>query len=363
MHSTTMMIPYVLLLLLIVANAQDLESSQVAFGDTLTGFLYEDDTKNQCSSTLGVSMMMSLLYPAMSPAARSEARDVFGYPEDIPLVWADTTDKINSSYEGDNSCPGCPLVSIANSVWVQENIAVDSDYASILGDLQNSIDFRGDTAGNTVNQWVEQATRGKITSIVGTCSIIKDEGFSLTDVSVDDGPLPSSVVLIALNTIYLNASWRKPFESFRTSQDAFYDIDRSVVQRSDALFMHEVGYFSYSGTVVPDYQIIQLPFSDDTLSMILAVPKVRNAAMTTGTSIIASLPQLERTRVALGMPKFEFETLYSDNLKAAMYSAGVDLPFAGGHLCIFENDCSPGLDIVLQKTFISVDEDGVSACA
>lgn len=126
--------------------------------------------------------------------------------------------------------------------------------------------------------------------------------------------------------------------------------------------MHEVNYFSYSGTLVPDHQIIQLPFSDDALSMILAVPKIRNAAMTTGASIIASLPQLERTRVALGVPKFEFETLYSDNLKTAMSNAGVDLPFAGGHLCIFENDCSPSLDIVLQKTYINVDEDGVSAC-
>lgn len=165
-----MMMPYILLLLLVVVNAQDLKSSQVAFGDTLTGSLYGDeDTQNQCSSTLGVSMMMSLLYPAMSPAARLEARDVFGFPNDIPLVWADTTNEINSSYEGDISCPGCPLVSIANSVWVQENIAVDSDYASVLGDLQKSIDFRDETAGNTVNQWVEQATRGKITSIVGTC--------------------------------------------------------------------------------------------------------------------------------------------------------------------------------------------------
>lgn len=151
--------------LLTAASAQDLTSSQLAFGDTLTQRLYEP-TMNQCSSTLGVSMMMSLLYPAMSEAARAEAQQVFGYPKNIALVWENATNEINTSYDGD--CPACPLVSIANSVWVQENDLVDTEYANVLGDLQFPIDLRSDTAGTMVNEWVEQATRGLIDTIVGT---------------------------------------------------------------------------------------------------------------------------------------------------------------------------------------------------
>jgi Serpin (serine protease inhibitor) len=120
-------------------------------------------------------------------------------------------------------------------------------------------------------------------------------------------------------------------------------------------------YFSYSSTAVSKYQIVQLLLSE-TLSMILAVPTTKNAVLTNERAVLSALPQLARQRIALGLPKFQFETFYQDELQNALLNAGVDLPFAGGHLCIFENDCTPALDIVLQKTFISVDEKGVSKC-
>lgn len=186
--------------------------------------------------------------------------------------------------------------------------------------------------------------------------------FSLTHThttTTDDGPLPPAVVLIVINAIYLKASWRKPFYAERTSVDVFYTADRSTVQRSEAIFMHQLDYFPYSSTAVDNYQIVQLPF-DNTLSMILAVPVVKNAPLTNASAVLAALPQLEsQQRVALALPKFQFEREYLNDLKAAMLNAGVNLPFGPGHLCVYENDCSPALEIVIQKTFISVDEKGV----
>jgi serpin B len=177
--------------------------------------------------------------------------------------------------------------------------------------------------------------------------------------ATDDGPLPSTVVLIVINAIYLKASWTKPFYAERTSQDVFFAADKSTVQRKDAIFMHQMDYFMYSGTAVANYQLVQMSFSDS-LSLILAVPTTKNAALTNAAAIIAALPQLARQRVALGLPKFQFERQYEDDLKTALRNAGATLPFDGGHLCIFEDDCSPALEIVIQKTFISVDERGVS---
>jgi hypothetical protein len=46
------------------------------------------------------------------------------------------------------------------------------------------------------------------------------------------------------------------------------------------------------------------------------------------------------------------------NLRIALLNAGV--PFAGGHFCILANDRSPALDIEVQKTFLGIDEAGVS---
>jgi Serpin (serine protease inhibitor) len=177
--------------------------------------------------------------------------------------------------------------------------------------------------------------------------------------ATDDGPLPSTVVLIVINAIYLKASWAKPFYAERTSKDVFFAADKSTVQRKDAIFMHQMDYFQYSDTAVANYQLVQM-FLQGSLSLILAVPTTKNAALTNAAAVISALPQLARQRVALGLPKYEYERTYEDDLKTALRNAGVSLPFDGGHLCIFENDCSPALEIVIQKTFISVDELGVS---
>jgi serine protease inhibitor len=158
-----------------IASAQEnLQKAQVSFADGVVEDLYALD-KNQCTSALGMSMMMSLLYPAMSDEARIQAQAVFGYPPDATgLVWEDITADINSRYDGacfepDNCDFGTnPLVSITNSVWVKEGATVNDTYATVLGNLTKAIDFAGDTAGVTINQWVDNATRGVIDSIVGT---------------------------------------------------------------------------------------------------------------------------------------------------------------------------------------------------
>jgi serine protease inhibitor len=161
--------------IMMIASAQeDLQKAQVAFADGVVEDLYALD-ENQCTSALGMSMMMSLLYPAMSDEAKMQAQTVFGYPPDASgLVWEDVTADINSRYDGacfepDQCDLGVnPLVSITNSVWVKEGATVNDTYATVLGNLTRAIDFAGDTAGKTINEWVDNATRGVIDSIVGT---------------------------------------------------------------------------------------------------------------------------------------------------------------------------------------------------
>jgi serine protease inhibitor len=165
----------VALSIMMIASAQeDLQKAQVAFADGVVEDLYTLD-KNQCTSALGMSMMMSLLYPAMDDEARLQAQTVFGYPPDASgLVWEDVTADINSRNDGaciqpDNCDLGVnPLVSITNSVWVKEGATVNDTYATVLGNLTEAIDFAGDTAGKTINEWVSNATRGVIDKLVGT---------------------------------------------------------------------------------------------------------------------------------------------------------------------------------------------------
>jgi hypothetical protein len=170
---------------------EELLDAQLAFTDIIVDDLYNaTTTKNQCTSALGLSMMLSLLYPAMSDDAQLEAQEVFGFPplddDDATgqLVWAEFTEDINTRYDGaclpapadgeECSFGANPLVSIANSVWTQTGRVLNGTYAAVVRDDANitkEIDFVSQEAGKTINTWVNDTTRGVIDKLFGKWSM------------------------------------------------------------------------------------------------------------------------------------------------------------------------------------------------
>ena len=348
---------------------------QYKFADQLTAILDNDtaNDNNALTSALGVSMAFSLVYPSMMGNAKNQTRAILGYPHygsRRDLVWNATQMQLGALYAGtclqrvgseENSSCGLaePTIRISNVIWVDSSASVDPDFAAVVGaDNLVSLNFTSPTAGKAVNAWVSNATAGLIPEMVA------------------DGPL-IPLVMLAVNAIYLKASWYHPFASTRTNQDVFYTTPRKTAIVSNPVnFMHMVEYFPYSHQVLPGFQVVQLPFAVDTLSMVVVMPVYDNNSnhngnsnnnnsepfLVTSSTLMPLLPQLQETRVALGMPKFQLDMEYSDNLKTALQSMGLVAPFKGG-LCIFKDDCSSSIQTIIQKTFISVDEEGVEAAA
>src|SRR5213076_339901 len=71
-----------------------------------------------------------------------------------------------------------------------------------------SLDFRSPTAAPTINAWVSDRTRGKITSIV-------------------DDPLPPDDIMYLINAIYFKGSWTQQFDASRTRAAPFLLRDGS----------------------------------------------------------------------------------------------------------------------------------------
>jgi serine protease inhibitor len=340
------------------------------FTDGLMTVLYDDI--NDCTSSLSISMAFSLLFPSMIGYADWQTDNVFGYPAvaRTSLVWENTTADLETSYSGvcfDDACTrATPKLEIANSVWVNNNTvinttnatsmaALDPAFVKVSREVLQAIDFSDPKAGSTINAWVNETTKGLINNIV------------------NDGPLTGFLV-IAINSIYLKATWAAPFQVTFTGSDAFYSSPAKVtVARANAHFMHQVEYFPYLYRE-DGFQILQLPFlgnagSDSTLSMIIVLPtevtgsNANPGARLNSTDVIRALPSMQRTRIALALPKFVLESTYQDDLKEALQTLGLKAPFYRG-LCIYENDgCNNSIDLVIQKTYIGVDEDGVEAAA
>ena len=324
------------------------------FADALTTNLYEKD--NECTSALGVSMAFSLIYPGSTGVSTEQIRDVMGYPSgtQMQLIWKNVSSRLDSTYEGQcqmffgGECnEQAPTLKVANSVWLDDERTLAADYEVVVGEFVHQIDFEAANSPVIVNDWVENQTNGLIDSIVP-----------------GDRPLYPPYILIAINSIYLKASWLDPFNEQKTSDDFFYSMPNRQTKVSNAHFMHQVyDYLHYSHEALPGYQVAQIPFAASTMSMIFVLPNSDGVELTASSEqVLTALEKLETTRVALSLPKFKFESKYEDALKKALQTIGVVAPFTGD-LCGLYGYCGPYIDKVIQKTVIDVNEKGVEAAA
>lgn len=329
-------------------------SNHQEFADDLVSIIYTKD--NECSSALGVSMAFSLIYPGCDGDSIDQIRETLHYPEgtNMQLVWEATTQSMLSSSTGDGK-PGSdtPLLKIANSVWFDDGEKLNADYEDVVGDYAMQTDFKDDESPYVVNEWVEESTNGLIKSIVPT-----------------DEPLFPPYVLIAINSIYLKARWQEQFSESKTNLDSFYNSASRSTVVSEAHFMNMVEHFSYSDTVLPGYQLVDLPFASSQISMVFALPvsNDNSGVAISSTALLSVLSGLENTHLALSLPKFKFESTYED-LADSLKELGIEDPFieGTGALCgIFKDtkDCEKlVVDKVVQKTVIDLNEKGVEAAA
>jgi hypothetical protein len=131
--------------------------------------------------------------------------------------------------------------------------------------------------------------------------------------------------------------------------------------------MHMLENAEYSATALPGFHVLRLRFNGSStlsrgLSMVFVLPMKTGLSAATSQQVIATLPDLQRSQIAIALPRFRFESEYSDSLKAALQTIGLQAPFEG-ELCVLEGSCEANVDFVIQKTVIDVHEKGVEAAA
>jgi len=335
-------------------------ANQQKFADDLTKILYTEP--NECTSSLGVSMAFSLVYPGATNDGITEIKNTFGYPDgsNLQLVWQGTTERMLKSANGeciggtsfDGSCfADAPLLKIANSVWLDSRDALNEEYAAVVGDYAMQTDFQSLDSPIIVNEWVKNSTNGLIDSIVDPTKALSPPD-----------------VLLAIHSIYLKAQWVEQFQESLTNLDTFYASPTRATKVADAHFMHAVDYWNYSHSALVGYQIIKLQLEQSSMSMIFVLPLIDGAGAVSSTDLINALNKLESRKIALALPKFKFESKYDNNLKSALMSLGVESPFleSTNSLCdlLQDYDCAQLIITqVIQKTVIDVNEKGVEAAA
>jgi serine protease inhibitor len=235
---------------------------------------------------------------------------------------------------------------VANAVWVDKPIQLKDEYSLDLAKTfqtkLESLPFTDPGTITRINEWVSQATEGKISRLL-------------------EGP-PSPPMFLA-NAVYFRASWRSPFQSRATSDQLFHLADGST---SKVRMMRQNGSFRYAKT--PGYEVVALPYRGDRFAMYCFLPDRGVGELVTktlaGTSWSALSGTLNLTQGSVALPKFTIE--YGESLNRALSKLGMGIAFDPqraqfGRMIGDSHQLFIGA--VFHKSFLEVDEEGSTAAA
>ena len=240
---------------------------------------------------------------------------------------------------------------IANSLWAAQGVPFKQDFlqrnTQFFGAEISTLDFNDPSALQTINQWVNTQTNGKIPKILEE--------------------IKPQAVLFLINTIYFKAAWRHQFDPEMTWNGNFHLITgdkKRVPMMATSIWTSSYPY--YRGDI---FQAISLPYRDGQMSMYIFLPDSESDLNTFLESLNAErwedwMSQFGRQRVQLVIPKFRFEYRVQLNNALKALSMGITLSDKAN----FSRMAPPTpmglfIDEVIHSTVIEVHEGGTEAAA
>ncbi len=196
-----------------------------------------------------------------------------------------------------------------------------------------------------INNWCSEKTNGKIKKIIDKIS-----------------PLTT---MILLNAVYFKVNWKYKFDEVKTKKMDFRNSN-GIIVKVDTMY-NEFPKIKYIEN--EKIQMIELPYEDDNLSMIILLPKLNKFTSSSDylkkekLDFIESINKMTyKKNVKLNLPKFELE--YKKQLNEILQKMNMKLAFYN-NLADFSNLSKTKSYIfqVIHSTYIKVDESGTESAA
>jgi serpin B len=319
------------------------------FALNLYNHLARAGKRNLFFSPYSISSALAMTFAGTRGSTEQEMADVLRFPaeqDDLHSVFARLNATIFGGKKPDYT------IKIANRLCGQQGYQLRAEFLKLLrtsyGADFEQLDFGGqpEIASQKINQWVEEQTAGKITNL-----IVPEALSELTR-------------LLLVNAVYFKGNWSEKFDEAATKEDFFR---LGLLNKVKVQMMHQQASFSYAEA--DGVQVIELPYGDRDLSMVVLLPqhvgelaKLESALSASNVNkwLTAFFPQ----SVDVYLPKFRLSEQFV--LAAVLKSMGMasafsdmDADFSG------ITDQQPGLCIseVIHKAFVEVNEEGTEAAA
>ena len=313
--------------------------NELTFQSTIFSHLYQNSNSNICISPLSLYQSLSFLSNGAVGKTQEEIFQVL-----IPKIKIDkktqllinvNNQQIQKYYNSKNG-----KVKLSNAIALKERLKKEFEKISKKYDIS----IINTMTVEAINKWSSEKTNGKITKIIDYIS-----------------PLTKVIIL---NSIYFQVNWKYKFDTLKTVKRDFKNSNGEIVKVDTMINEYsKIKYYEDNKS-----QMIELPYEDNNLSMIILLPKTQKFSSSLDymkkekSDITKNIKKLQfKKNIKLYLPKFEFEygtnlndVLKKMNMKLAFDSAKADFSKLnyGSKLYVFQ---------VLQKTFIKIDESGSEA--
>lgn len=305
-------------------------------------------------SPYSISTALAMTYVGARGSTASQMAEVLHFPaaaaplsdpQRFAAVFGEMIKGLNSrGQEGRYS------LAVANALWAQKDYGILAEFLGLIktgfdGKLQD-VDFvnASEKARKTINSWVEEKTNEKIKDLIAK------------------GVLDSMTRLVLTNAVYFKGDWARQFKAERTKDAPFTLADGDKI---DVPMMNQVEKFSYMET--DTFQVVELPYVDDELSMIVLLPKKPDGLgelekNLTLESLSQSLAKLQERQVVVSIPKLKMTRQFSlaDVLKSMgmqdAFSGRADFSGINGQKNLF-------ISAVIHKAYVDINEEGTEAAA
>jgi serpin B len=303
--------------------------------------------ENLFLSPYSVSGVLGMLYNGADGETKAEIASVLGMESYTP-------EQVNEYYKELTTAllkvdPKTKLA-LANAIWANRGYTLKTPFISLnqayYDAKVSTLDFSQSSALKTINDWCNDKTKGTIPKMIDQLN-------------------PSTAVILA-NAIYFKSIWTEKlkFDKSKTLDKPFYNFDGTV---STVPRMHQTPlvllYAQMEG-----FGMVTLPYSNGAFAMNLILPDMGVDMGTLVEELDGEVWQTivnhrEDTQVTLSMPRFKQENNL-ERLADILSALGMPSAFSSTQANFSAMmDAQVAISKVVQKSYISVDEEGTVAAA
>lgn len=302
-------------------------------------------------SPISIETAMAMTYAGARGRTAQQMAKVLHLPADQESMHTDLGGFLRELNTGETTDPSVGFqLSVANAIWGQKGLGFRPAFVKLLkadyGAGLREVDFEADPEGarKTINHWVAEETRDKISNLIGS------------------GALNPKTRLVLTDAIYFKGRWVSQFEKQATKNEPFH----VAANRQELVpMMHRIGTYGYMED--DSLQVLKLRYVGNELSMIILLPRqiagLADLEKTLSLEKLATwLSRLHDRQVDVATPRFKITAQFE--LNSTLQAMGMSDAF-GSKADFAGMTDKPDLAIskVIHKAFVDVNEEGSEAAA